>query len=218
MGLAKVYYMCPVDLIAVLYLGHLSFSSWRTMRSGMRFAAVAAGAAIVCQAIQLSPYAVLERKRVAHVKAAIAGLIADRHRRDPAQVLQLYFPYTDIYVLEEFLSYLNYLGLPVERENDSLSSRRIEVFSARKPVTGKCLRYEFICRAGPPGGERLAIVLPDDPVAPQERAAYKRIEQELEALDSRVHPPDWLSGEKYAGYIGSKIPQGFRWLRTRHRE
>jgi hypothetical protein len=192
LGLAQNYYTCPVDLIAVLYLGHLLFPAWPTMRREMRVAMVALTVVVVGQALQLSSHNVLERKRVTLGKAAIGRLILDRYRKDPTSVRQLYFPFSDVYVLEEFLAYLNFLGLPLEQEPASAAPGKIETFSAKKPRTGKCLLWDFICHAGPAESPSLVVVLPDDIVFPSDRLFYNRAEQKLQSYDSRVRSPDWL--------------------------
>jgi hypothetical protein len=192
LGMAKNYYASPVDLISILYLGRLLFPSWQTMRPRVRVAVVALAIVVMGQALRLSPLQVLDRKRITRGKVAIAGLILDRYRRDPASVRRLYFPYTGTYVLEEFLAYLDYLGLPVEQEGDSSADGKVEIFSAMKARTGKCVRREFICHAGPAEDVNLVVVLPDDNVSSSEWPSYYKAEQKLESYDSRVRSPAWL--------------------------
>jgi hypothetical protein len=192
LGLAQNYYTCPVDLIAVLYLGHLLFPAWPTMRREMRVAVVVLTVVIVGQALDLSSQDVLARKKITLGKVAIGRLILDRYLQDPASVRQLYFPFSDVYVLEEFLAYLNYLGLPLEQEPASAAPGKIEIFSARKSQTGKCLLWNFICHAGPAVSPSLVVVLPDDIVLPSDRPVYNQAIQKLQSYDPRVRAPHWL--------------------------
>jgi hypothetical protein len=192
LGLAQSYYTSPVDLVAVLYLGNLLFPAWQTMRRRMRFAVVALAVIVVGQAVRTSALNVLERKSITRGKAEIASLILERYRQNPSSMRQLYFPYTEAYVLEEFLAYLNYLGLPVEREPGSPVPGNVAIFSAKQSRTGKCFLWDFICHAGPADRASLVVVLPDDGVPQSDWAAYYEAAQKLGPHDPRVRPPDWL--------------------------
>jgi len=189
--LVSPYYLAPVDLIAVLYLGHLLFVSWGAMRLRVRTAAAMLVAIVVCQNLALSTFQVLERKFFIHQKAAIASMILERYQRAPGSVQKLYFPFTGPYVLFEFPSYLSYRGVPLEEAGaGSLGDARVRIFGAKIARDGRCVPWQsFVCHAGAAGPGSLAIVLPDDPVSPAEWKTYR---EKLSEDDPRTQPPRWL--------------------------
>lgn len=168
------YYLAPVDLIAVLYLGHLLFSSWGKMRLGMRIAAAAVLAAVVCQNFDLSVVQELSRKYVIHQKAAIARTILEKYQRDPALTRKLYFPFTQPYLLSEFAAYLSYRGVPLEEVGSgSMGGGRVEIFGTQFAKDGRCVAWRtFVCHAGAVDAGSLVVVLPDDPASIAERKLY----------------------------------------------
>jgi hypothetical protein len=109
------------------------FPSWQTMSQTAHFRGGTNGRRSG-QTLELSPYEILERKRITLVKAAIDGLILDRTAAISRWSDSSTSPAPGIRAGGVF-GLLNYLGLPVEREPDSFASGRVEIFSAEKALT-----------------------------------------------------------------------------------
>jgi hypothetical protein len=188
-------YLAPTDLIAVLYLGHLLFSSWGEMRLGVRIAAATLVAVVVCQNLDVSVFYVLHRKYVIHQNVAIMRVILERYERDPRLVRRLYFPLTGAYMLTEFVAYLSYRGVPVEEVGGgSIGGGSVEIFGRKIATDGRCVSYEsFVCHAGGVvGAGSLVVVLPDDPALPAERKLYMGSGERLLFYDPGANVPKLL--------------------------
>jgi hypothetical protein len=195
MRMARNYYLAPVDFIAVLYLGHLLFSSWGRMRPHVRIAAATLAAAILYLNVSLSVARIFERKYVVHEKVELARVILERYQRDPRLVRGLYFPFADAWVAGDFLAYLNYRGLPVEQvSGESMGGGDVQIAGGKTDKDGRCWRYaNFACRpsdALEPGS--LVVVLPDDNVLPAEKNLYLKSAQTLLSYDPGAHVPTLL--------------------------
>ncbi len=192
--MTNTYYMAPVDLIAVPYLGRLLFSSWRGMRPLVRVAIAALAVVLVCQNLELSALRLLERKLIVRQKAAIASVILEKYRRDPGAVRELYFPFANLYVLSEFAAHLRYRGLPLEEEGDGGEGKSgVEIFSRKVPTLKRCLPWRlFVCHPGGADAGSLVIVLPDDPVDPPDRLSYQQEEEKLLSYDPNEQTAHWL--------------------------
>lgn len=192
--MASSYYLAPVDLIAVLYLGHFLCSSWGEMRLGVRAAAAALAVIIVYQNVELSAFRVLERKFFIRQKAVIARLVLDRYQRHPELVRKLYFPFTEPYMLAEFAAYMSYLGLPVEEDGDGFrGGAHVAIVGAKIAGDGRCIpERSFVCHTGASDAGSLVVVLPDDPVLPAETELRRESEEKLRSYDPRVQPPHLL--------------------------
>lgn len=190
--MATYYYLAPVDLIAVVYLAHVFYSSWPKMGPGIRFAAFVVAMIIAGQNLQQTGFQLMFRKYVLYKKEALARMIVDRYRRDPGSVRSLFFPFAPAYTLAEFGAYLSYRGLPLEVDGSGVSSASptVEIFSPKIPKTGRCIYFmAFVCHAGQPGASSLTIALPDDPMLPSESKLLEESEANLRAFDPRPQPP-----------------------------
>lgn len=193
-GMTSSYYLAPVDLIAVLYLGHLLGSTWSTLSSRARISAVALGTVLFAQSLGHAAFHVLARKFQIRQKSAIAHLIQEERERSQGSTLDLYFPLATPYIVSEFAAYMSYRGLPVEEDNVTpITPTPIRIFSANIAQDGRCVRWRnFICHAGPAGSPNLVIVLPEDGSPPQ-YALYRKFEEDLFNRDPRIRPPRWIS-------------------------
>lgn len=221
LGLTTYYYLAPVDLIAVIYLGHILLSSWGSMGLAIRAATAILVALILRQSLPRSAFLVFEEKYMIQQKAAIADLILNRYQRDPTLVRNLYFPFTSDYLLSQFASYLSYRGLPVEEiGRPAADGRSVEIFGQKIPRDGRCVMFlDLVCHAGRPANTgSLIVLLPEDWGA--SRAETTLYMQSSESLSSNSLPPhiplpvrrlaNRLWGIEYgpAAYVGALSNRG----------
>jgi hypothetical protein len=187
------YYLAPVDLIAVLYLGRLAILSMENMGLGTRLCALALLSLVLLQDFSLSAFRMYERKNVIHAKAEIGRVIKARYDSDPQNVKRLFFPFTRSFHLLEFASYLNYIGVPVEGAGSVATSNVMMVGKAIQK-DGPCGYRTIVCHPGsrPDPGD-LVVVLPDDFTSTDELNLYR---QEGTGPLISYHPrppiPQWL--------------------------
>jgi hypothetical protein len=187
------YYLAPVDLIAVLYLGRLAILSMENMGIGTRLCALALLSLVLLQDLSLCTFSMYERKNVIHAKAAIGRVIKARYDSDPQNVKRLFFPFTRSFPLLEFASYLNYIGVPVEGAG-SVTTSNVMIVGKAIQKDGPCGYRTFVCHPGsrPVAGD-LIVVLPDDLTSTDELNLYR---QEGTGPLVSYHPrpsiPQWL--------------------------
>ena len=190
------YYLAPVDLIAVAYVGHLISSSWGEWPFRVRALAAVLGVCVVLQSLELSAFRVLERKYFIQQKSAMARVILEAYRREPGSVLKVSFPLTEPYMLSEFASYLSYRGGPVEEEvgDRLLPGAGIRILGARIAKDGRCVTWRtFVCHPESADASGVVIVLPDDVVlSPEDATLRQRILDRLHSSDPRTLPLRWL--------------------------
>jgi hypothetical protein len=158
----SAYFLAPVDLVAILYLGRLVILSINGMGAAARLSVIALATVIVVQDLSLSAFRMYERKNVIHAKVEMAKAIKARYDSDPDGVNTLFFPSTSPYNMMEFASYLNYVGVPVER-TDTPAATDIRMVGRKITKEGPCGYRAFVCHPGTqaePGD--LVAVLPDD--------------------------------------------------------
>ena len=174
--MSSAYYLAPVDFIAVLYLGRLAFLSVEGMGLAVRLCAIALLALIIFQDLSLSAFRMYERKNVIHAKAQMGIAIKARHESDPQNTKRLFFPFAKPFQVLEFVSYLNYIGVPVEQlQGDSIVTSGIQSVDRAIEKDGPCGYRTFMCHAGktPEPGD-LVVVLPDDLTSDAELGAYRQ--------------------------------------------
>jgi len=187
------YYLAPVDLIAVLYLGRLAILSIENMGLGTRLCALALLSLVMLQDLSLSAFRMYERKNVIHAKAEIGHAIKARYDGDPQNVKRLFFPFAQPFRILEFASYLNYIGVPVEGAGSVATSN---VMMAGKAIKkdGPCGYRTIVCHpeSRPDPGD-LVVVLPDDFASTDELNLY-RLEgtEPLISYHPRPSIPQWL--------------------------
>jgi hypothetical protein len=194
LGIFGIYYLAPVDLIAILYIGRFSLLSWGKMRSLGKIAITLLGVIILLQNLLVSSYAVFERKNVIHGKAEIASVVEARYRNGGGHSLRLFFPFASPYVIMEFAAYLDYRGLPVEAVNEPAGANSVVFVTRSITEDGPCVTWVSIkCHTAiwPTPGD-LVIVLPDDNAPSAETSAYRAQGELLFLYEPRPLIPDWL--------------------------
>jgi hypothetical protein len=186
--LTTFHYLAPVDVIAVLYLGHSLFASWGRMRPGYRTASLMLIGVVLYQNLAVSASLTVERKYVSHEKAGVARLILDLYNRDPRRMPRLYFPFTSPSFLMNFASYLSYRGLPVEGAGGgSAGHGNLVIVSGKVDQDGPCVFYQpFVCHADHAldHGD-LVIVFPDD------RAKQSEVRYYMESGEPLISHGPW---------------------------
>jgi hypothetical protein len=172
----SAYYLAPVDLIAVLYVGRLTILSMEKMSVGFKLWTLALLSLILLQDISLSAFRMYERKNVIHAKAEIGRVIKARYESNPQDVKRLFFPFTNPFHILEFASYLSYIGVPVEEVPlGSSAANTVEMVGEAIKKDGPCGYRTFACHPGsrPDPGD-LVVVLPDDLTRTDELNSYRQ--------------------------------------------
>ncbi len=189
------YFLAPADIIAVLYLGRLTILSLKDMGRGLRLCATVLVILVVLQDLSLSAFRMYERKNVIHAKAEMGRVIKARYERDPQSVKRLFFPFAEAFPVLEFVSYLNYIGVPVEEDPAGpAGSSSIVIVGKVFHTVGPCGYRTFVCHPGesPEAGD-LIVVLPDDSTQIVARDSYRQSAAE-ELISYHPRPPisRWL--------------------------
>jgi hypothetical protein len=192
--LFSVYYLAPVDLIALLYAGRFAVLSWEKAHFLRRSIVFVLVFIVVFPNLLLSVVKIYQRKNVIHGKVEIAGVIAKQYRVRMGHPLRLFFPFAEPYIIMEFAGYLSYLGIPVEgADGAATGAGSVALFSQTVAKDGRCMSYQTIrCHAAlrPVPGD-LVIVLPDDQASRAEASLY-RVGGELFYYEPRPAMPGWL--------------------------
>jgi hypothetical protein len=194
--LCRPYYLAPVDFIAVLYVGRFVVLSWNQMRLWSRIATLALVFAVLLQSVSLSAFHVYERENIIHAKAELANAIAVQSQSDTSHAQRLFFPFSNVYPVTEFASYLIYRGIRVEGEETTVNSvapNGVVLVSKAFTKDGPCVDYRnFVCHAGssPDRGD-LVIELPDDLESLPEINPYRAGGELLFAYEPRPRIPQW---------------------------
>jgi hypothetical protein len=217
--LPAVYYLAPVDLIAVLYLGRLTLRAWEPMRLRTKAAALVLVVVVLVQYFSFSALRLFERKNVIHAKAELASVVKTQYRSDTLNPRRLFFPFATPFVIMEFGSYLHYRGVPVEGAPDeSAGVRKVQMVSKVIANDGPCMDYRsLICHAGsqPDPGD-LVIVLPDDNAPSARTTPYLDGGSLLFSYEPYPPIPHWLF--PVIGRLGFALPESAhheipdRWL------
>ncbi len=188
------YYLAPVDLIAVLYVGRLAFKSIEVWGPVFRFAGIAVLSIVLFQDSSLSGFRMYERKNVIHAKAEIGHLIEERYKNDPQNVKRLFFPFAKPFDILEFASYLSYIGVPVEEvSKGSVATRGVLLAGKVIQKDGPCGYRTFVCHPGttPLPGD-LVVVFPDDVTSVGGSSVYRNESTMLLfSYDARPQIPEW---------------------------
>jgi hypothetical protein len=193
LGMFAVYYLAPVDLIAVLYMGRLAVLSVGKRSLWGKLTILILVSAIVIQDVALSAFRIFEQKSVVHVKGQIAKVVQAQYRYSAGHPQKLFFPFANPYMIMEFAAYLSYLGVPIEGASNGPGKTNDMMMAARTTTAdGPCISYrKFICHAAtmPDPGD-LVIILPDDNPSLAEVALYR---EKADILFSHVtHVPKCL--------------------------
>jgi hypothetical protein len=195
LGMFSGWYLAPVDLIAVLYVGRFAILSWGQRSLGSKVAIMVLLGAVLFQDVSLSALSVFERKNLIHGKAEIARVIKDRYQSRAGNAQRLFFPFASPYNVMEFASYLSYRGAVVEGVlAESAGLNRVVLVVRAVAKDGPCVEFRsLICRAGssPDRGD-LVIVLPDDDASLAETTPYRSGGKLLFSYEPRPRIPQWL--------------------------
>jgi hypothetical protein len=191
----SAYFLAPADIIAVLYLGRLTVLSMKKMGRGPRLCALALLTVVVLQDFSLSAFRMYERKNVIHAKAEIGQVIKARYESDPQNVKRLFFPFAKPFPVLEFVSYLDYIGVPVEQVSaDPVASSSVVIVGKAFETVGPCGYRTFVCHPGnkPDPGD-VVVVLPDDFTQADELNSYRwGATGPLFSYHARPSIPRWL--------------------------
>jgi len=219
LGIFRAYYLAPVDVIAVLYVGRFTMLRWKEMRTWSRAVASGVACLVVIQYLSLSAFRVLERQNLLRAKGEIARLVEARHE-GATRPERLFFPFASQWKVMEFGYYLNLQGIPVENETASESGRRSPVIIVARsaPKDGRCEKFwDLVCRAGaaPDSGD-LVIVLPDDDAGFSQVTPYRKVGEVLlsyadrPAIPARISPIVRMLSIVSADFAHKELPD--RWL------
>ena len=175
-GLTLIYYLAPVDLIAVLYVGRFAVLSWTKMHPRSKVIALTLAAIAFLQYFVYSALALFDRKNLIHGNAEIASVVEMLYRTGGRATLRLYFPFAKPYQIMQFGAYLHYRGLPVEGGGGEAAAPNSVVLATPAVFRdGPCVSWEMVmCHTatGPAPGD-LVIVLPDDVASVVEASVYR---------------------------------------------
>ncbi len=199
--MATAYYLAPVDLIAVLYLGRLAFLSLESWGPWPRLCAGALLTLLVFQDLSLSTFRMYERKNVIHSKAEMGRAIKERYDRDPQSVKRLFFPFASPFFVLEFASYLKYLGVPIEEWNSPVPGSAVLLVGKSVHKDGPCGYRSFVCHpADTPRPGDLVVVFPDDSKSNAEWNSFRPDgSSQVVSYEPRPEIPRWL--EPFADHL-----------------
>jgi hypothetical protein len=199
-----IYYLAPVDLIAVLYVGRLAVLSWKKMGSPGKLAGTLLAFIVLFQNVSVSAFYIYQRKNIIHAKAEIASVVETQYRHGTENDLRLFFPFAGAHEIMEFGAYLSYRGVPVEGAAGEASGMNSVVLAEATrnsakylwPETGyvRCIEYASIrCHlvSGPALGD-LVIVFPNDEASRAETSVYRERGELLLSYKPRPSIPHWL--------------------------
>ena len=196
LGMVSLYYLAPVDLIAVLYIGRFAILSRGKVKLWSKVASSILLFAVLIQNASLSAFFVFEEKNIIHAKAEIARVVEARYQGGVGNVKRLFFPFANPYVIMQFASYLNYLGVPVEGATvESVGLNSVVMVSRVAAKDGPCVAYEsrVVCHScSRPEPTDLVIVLPDDDASLAEVIPFRDGGELLASYEPRPCIPQWL--------------------------
>ena len=175
-GLTVIYYLAPVDLIAVLYVGRFAVLSWPKMHPRSKVIALTLASITFLQNSVYSALALFDRKNLIHGIAEIASVVKMRYRTSGGATLRLYFPFARPYQIMQFGGYLHYRGVPVEGAGGEATVLNNVVLETPAVLRdGPCVSWEMVmCHTatGPAPGD-LVILLPDDVASVVQASVYR---------------------------------------------
>jgi hypothetical protein len=201
--LTSPYYLAPVDLIALLYVGRFVILSWQSMPAWNRVAVTALALVVLLQSFSFSAFILVERKNVIRAKAEMADVIVDRYRSGAGNVRRLFFPFANIYYVTEFAAYLSYRGVPIEDDAAQADGPPQVTLLTKGDIAkdGPCVDYmSFICHtAAQPQSGDLAIELPDDEESLADISPYRN--EGVPLFSYQPHPRALQSLIPFAGFF-----------------
>jgi hypothetical protein len=191
----SAYFLAPADIIAVLCLGHITLLSMKDRGRVTKLCVLALLTLVVLQDFSLSAFRMYERKNVIHAKVELGQAIKARYQNNPQNVKRLFFPFAQPFPILEFVSYLNYIGVPVEQiPAGSDAPDSVVIVGTAFLTVGPCGYRTFVCHSGNrPGPGDLVVVLPDDFTRDDELISYQQeAAGPLFSYHARPSIPRWL--------------------------
>jgi hypothetical protein len=209
------YFLAPVDLIALLYIGRFAVLSWEKPHLWRKCIVSVLVFIVVIQNVLLSTVKIYQRKNVIHGKVEIARIVDGQYRIVPGHPLRLFFPFAAPYTIMEFAAYLSYRGIPIEgAAGADAGPGSVALVSPAVAKDGPCMRYQTIrCHASvrPAPGD-LVIVMPDDEASRAQASRY-RARGELFYYEPRPAIPDWLVAQVGGLVVGDlQLTMPDRWM------
>jgi hypothetical protein len=166
LGMLGPYYLAPVDLVAVLYLGRIV-----AQKRPMSLATSLLVAVVTAQNLMGSVYHTVERKNIMQAKAQAAYFIRDFARSSPRGPVHLFFPHATSYQVMEFGAFLSHIGVEIVEDGglEGSGAAAAVLESPREFPTGTCVDYrdQIACRqVSRPTPGTLVVHLPDDAPPP----------------------------------------------------
>ena len=203
-GIYADYYLAPVDLIAVLYLGRLA-ALWVPQRFSWRMAIV--GTAYVCLVVHtaaLSTLTILDRKERILRESELASFLKNYKAESGKERVEVFFPKEDGGDMAEISSYLLYKGIRLAGQRVILdgASPEFVVAGPGNYPSGFCSIYKpYLCKhENEPEVGGLIVLLPSDVIVPlpYERVRKRDLEQApkdaMPLVSVESWPEDSLTG------------------------
>jgi len=191
----SAYYLAPVDLIATLYIGRLTFRSLREFTTRAKLAATVVLLFVLAQELSFSAFRIYERKNVIRAKAELGHAINHVYVQDPQSVKRLFFPFAEPFSILEFASYLQYLGVPIQqRLNNGEIAGGVILTGESIQADGPCGYRSFVCHPGKtPSPGDLVIVFPDDIPVVNSSGLFRDISAKpLFSYSPSPRIPEWM--------------------------
>lgn len=161
------YYMAPVDLVGIVYVGRIALRWLATPTMGRVTVAVLIVACLWLHNVAYSAFRIVERKSLIANRKELAEFVHNYPSRTGK--MELFFPYGSQYHLMGVSSYLRYKDVPLAGVQDAPADkgRQIVIEGAGPFPHNRCVEYrEYSCtHVDTPGDGALIIVLPDDDVS-----------------------------------------------------
>ena len=195
-GIYTDYYLAPVDLIAVLYLGRLA-ALWVLQRFSWRMAIV--GTAYVCLVVHtaaLSTLTILDRKERILRESELASFLKNYKAESGKERVEVFFPKKDGFDMAEISSYLLYKGIRLAGQRVILegASQEFVVAGPGNYPSGNCVNYKpYLCKhENEPEEGALIVLLPSDVVRKSDLEQAAKDTMPLVSVES--WPEDSLTG------------------------
>jgi hypothetical protein len=222
LGIVRSYYLAPVDLITILYIGRIAVLSWSNIGRERKIVIAALGSIVLLQDTSGATFAVYIHKNIIHANAEIASAVRAKFEHRIQNDVRLFFPFSGVYGIKEFGAYLSYRGVPVDGAADNappfLDKVRLLAKSTNiRPRSSDertdqdaCSDYSRIrCElvSGPAPGD-LVIVLPIDMASRSEVSMYREKGELLLYSKPLLPIPNWL--HSLFVYMNGQFPD--RWM------
>jgi hypothetical protein len=179
LGMFRIYYTAPTDLIAILYLAQLSYSALN--RKAVHAVIACVLPLVIVQNAILAFYHVSDRKSVIAGTVQLGTFLKDYASKSTAKNTNLFFPHVSTgWHLQGASSYWSYKGISLrgpetERQQKQNSSHLFTVKSTLPFAENRCvswdLRYSCFHAASAQSGD-LIVVLPGNGLS---RKRFNRI-------------------------------------------